>query len=244
MAPQPSCDFLPSQILDTLGAMRFSAAATDLRRREIARLSACVPPSLANLRTMTPGPFRSAVALMLERLGYEVINHPAAHDLIVTKLDSNLKARKYVVTCADPANMDPTGTPALGRLVEAVMTHGAYSGFYVTARSFTQQARDYAKTMPQTLRLVDGPDLEKSMRISLAGVPLPIRYDAMCTECGDTVRHKLDEPEAVTCQQGHTVAPTIPRAAIEPKDYPVERKRRGRAPQYNRGHGRRLRPGR
>lgn len=227
-----------------MGAMNFSAAATDLRRREIARLSACVPPSLANLRTMTPGPFRSAVALMLERLGYEVINHPAAHDLIVTKLDSKLETRKHIVTCAEPANTDPTGTPELGRLVEAVMQHGAYSGFYVTARAFTQQARDYAQTMPQTLRLVDGPELENSMRISLAGVQLPIRYDALCTQCGDTVRHKLDEPEAVKCRNEHEVAPTIARAAIEPKDYPVERKRRGRAPQYNSSYGRRLRPGR
>jgi hypothetical protein len=224
--------------------MKFSSAGTELRRREIARLSACVPPSLANLRTLTPGPFRSAVALMLERLGYEVINHPAAHDLIVTKTNSKLETRKHIVTCADPANIDPTGTPALGRLVEAVMTHGAYSGFYVTARSFTQQARDYAKTMPQTLRLVDGPELEKSMRISLAGVQLPIRYDALCCQCGDTVRHKLDEPEAVACRNGHTVSPTIARASIQPKDYPVERKHRGRAPQYNRGYGRRLRPGR
>jgi hypothetical protein len=96
--------------------------------------------------------------------------------------------------------------------------------------------------MPQTLRLVDGAELEKSMRISLAGVQLPIRYDAMCCQCGDTVTHKLDEPEAVECRNQHIVAPTIPRAAIEPKDYPVERKRRGRAPQYNRGWGRRLRP--
>jgi hypothetical protein len=90
--------------------MKFSAAATDLRRREIARLSACVPPSLSSLRTMTPGPFRSAVALMLERLGYQVINHPTAHDLIVTKLDDKLETRKHIVTCADPANMDPTGS--------------------------------------------------------------------------------------------------------------------------------------
>jgi len=222
--------------------MKFSAAATDLRRREIARLSACVPPSLSSLRSMTPGPFRSAAALMLERLGYQVINHPTAHDLIVTKLDDKLETRKHIVTCADPANMDPTGTPALGRLVEAVMQHGAHSGFYVTARSFTQQARDYAQTMPQTIRLVDGTELEKSMRISLTGVQLPIRYDAMCCQCGNTVRHKLDEPEAVKCTNAHVVAPTIARAAIEPKDYPVER--RGRAPQYNSGYGRRLRPGR
>jgi Restriction endonuclease len=134
------------------------------------------------------------VALMLERLGYEVINHPAAHDLIVTKLDSKLAVQKHIVTCADPANIDPTGTPELGRLVEAIMQHGAHSGFYVTARSFTQQARDYAQTMPQTIRLVDGAELEKSMRTSLAGVQLPIRYDAMCTQCGDTVKHKLEVP--------------------------------------------------
>jgi hypothetical protein len=218
--------------------MLFAQQATDLRRREITRLSACVPPSVGSLRTMTPSPFRTTVASMLERLGYDLINHPEAHDLIVTK-----DGRKMVVTCADPAELDDIGTPALGRLIEAIMHHGAHSGFYVTARSFTQQAKDYAKTMPQTLRLVDGAELEKSMRVSLAGVQLPIRYEAMCCECGDIVHHKLDEPEAVQCRNQHEVAPTIPRAAIEPKEYPVERKRRSRAPQFNRGYGRRLRQG-
>jgi hypothetical protein len=98
--------------------------------------------------------------------------------------------------------------------------------------------------MPQTLRLVDGADLERSMDVSLADVHLPVMYSAICCQCGDTVQHRLDEPEAVQCAEGHVVAPTIPRAAIQPKEYPVERKRRGRAPQLNRGCGRRLRPGR
>ncbi len=222
--------------------MDLSDAAADLRVKELTRLTACVPPSLGNLRSLTPGPFRTAVGLMLERLGYRVINSMTAHEMIVTKLDADLKLQKHIVMCADPAEIDPTGTPPLGKLTEAIMKQGAHSGFYVTARSFTRQAKDYAATMPQTLRLVDGAALEKSMRVSLADVQLPIMYKAMCCQCGDTVSHRLHEPDAVRCTAGHIVAPTIPRAAIQPKEYPVERTRRGRAPQLNKGYGRRLRP--
>src|SRR3954451_15395770 len=116
--------------------MNFSGQATELRRAEIARLAACVPPSLGRLRSMTPMPCRTAVASMLERLGYDVINRPAAHDLIVTK-----DSRKMVVVWAEPANIEPTGAPAIERLLETVMQQGAHSGFYVTARNFTQQAK-------------------------------------------------------------------------------------------------------
>lgn len=224
--------------------MNFSAAAAELRAKELARLISCVPPSLGSLRSLTPAPFRTAVGLMLERLGHQVVNSMTANEMITTKLNSDLKLQKHIVICADPADRTPTGTPALGKLVEAILKHGAYSGFYVTARNFTQQAKDYAASMPQTLRLVDGEALEKAMRVSLADVQLPIMYQAMCTQCGDTVQHRLDEPEAVKCAEEHAVAPTIPRAAIEPKEYPVERTRKGRAPQFNRGYGRRLRPGR
>lgn len=51
---------------------------------------------------------------MPEWLGYDLINHPAAHGLIVTKLDQKLEVRKHIATCADPANSDPTGVCHLG----------------------------------------------------------------------------------------------------------------------------------
>lgn len=129
--------------------------------------------------------------------------------------------------------------PALERLHAAVVAHGAVSGFYITSRKFTQQASDYAATAP--MKLVDGAQLEKSMRASLAGIKLPITYDAMCCQCGSNVQHRLDKAEALPCDNGHAVAPTIAQAALTPKEYPAQvqtkrvKRRRYYAPRYRSG---------
>jgi hypothetical protein len=228
--------------------MIFSTSAAELRAQELARLSACVPPSLGRMRSMTPGPFREAVSDMLERLGYQIIIGPTAHEMVFTK-----DGRKMVITCADPANLSDTGSSALGRLHVALLTHNAAQGFYVTSRKFTPEARDYAKTVP--IKLVDGKELEKSMRVSFAGVHRPMTYAAMCCECGEAVQHRLDRAEAVPCQNGHDVPPTIALAAVQPKEYPPPAKPKS-GPEARliralaavmggrRKAGRRLRPGR
>lgn len=69
-----------------------------------------------------------------------------------------------------------------------------------------------------------GVQLEKSMLRSLAGVQLPTTYSAMCCECGDTVKHSLDEAKALECRNGPSIAPTIAKAAITPKEYPADAK--------------------
>lgn len=201
---------------------RLPISAAELRANELARLTDYIPPSITHLRSLTPAPFRNAIALMLERLGYVIVNDPTeGPNLIVTK--SN---KKLVVFCARPAEYEPVGKAAVGRLHEAIVEQGADSGFYVSAREFTEEARDYEKTAP--IKLVDGEMLKKSMQRSMRGLAMPITYDAMCIQCGDVVTHRLDRSKAIACIAGHAVAPTIAMAALMPKEYPAARKAKGK----------------
>jgi hypothetical protein len=187
---------------------RFDSAAADLRRQELERLWDFVPPALTTLRSSTTGALRNAVALMLERLGYTVLNAPSASNLAVTK-----DGRKFVVACMSPAEA-PTQSVAVARLHDAVIVAGAEAGFCISTRDFTQQAKDYAATAP--IRLMDGDQLAAAMLRSIGGSAMPETYRAMCCQCGDVVQHKLGSTEALPCKSGHRVAPTIARAALLP----------------------------
>jgi Restriction endonuclease len=203
-------------------------SATELRARELARLADYIPPSIPRLQSLTPAPFRNAIALMLERLGYQIVNDPTeGPHLIATK-----GSKKHIVFCARPADYEPTGTAAVGRLHDAVVANGADSGFYVSARDFTKEAYDYEKTAP--VKLVDERHLKKSMDRSMRGLRLPVTYDAMCTQCGDVITHRLDKAKAIPCVMGHPVPPTIAMAALQPKEYPITKakQRRGMSPKF------------
>jgi hypothetical protein len=65
----------------------FAAAAAELRRQEIARLSAAVTPTLEALQSLTPAPFRVQTAAMMERLGHTLANDPSAAQFVVTLKD-------------------------------------------------------------------------------------------------------------------------------------------------------------
>lgn len=193
----------------------FAKRADALRQQEFARLADTLPPTLAALRALTPGPFGAEVGAMFERLGYAVITLATAHDLVMTKEGS-----KYLVVCVSPAHVAPTRTPELARLHAAITTASAQAGYYVTTRSFTPDALAYAATAP--LRLVDGEQLAALMQESKAGAVLPETYTSLCRQCGALVSHRLDHADAVPCPQGHLVAPTIARAALTgPRERPA-----------------------
>ena len=90
------------------------------------------------------------------------------------------------------------------------------AGFFITARSFTEQAEKYADNA--LLDLIDGKRLVKALNQSKKHVLLPQTYKAMCWQCGDIVQHRLDrdQDEARPCGNGHMVAPTIARAMLLP----------------------------
>jgi hypothetical protein len=182
-------------------------AAGELRQQELARLSAAVTPRLEAFRSMTRDIFRDEIAQMLERLGHTLIS--AAGEIVTTK-----DGRKYITACADPTEPAPAKTPALRRLHDVIVAAGAARGFYVTPRSFTPDAEHYAASAP--IDLVDGGLLIKAMQRSRKGMTIPPSYRALCCQCGEIVRHRLDKAEALACRNGHLVAPTIARAALVP----------------------------
>jgi hypothetical protein len=102
----------------------------------------------------------------------------------------------------------------VARLHDAVIAQGAQRGIYVTTRTFTADAKDYAASMPTVIQLVDGAKLAQSLEKSSVGAALPSRYKAMCHVCGAIVEHNLDHGKSLPCINGHLVAPTIARAAL------------------------------
>src|SRR5271163_1627743 len=152
--------------------MNFTSAAAELRRHEIARLSDALTPRIEALCAMTAPAFRAVIALMLERFGHTIIGNPEAPALVTTKA-----GRKFITACATPAELMPTGTRDLARLHDAVIAANAERGFFITARSFTDAAEQYAESAP--LDLIDGKRLVKALNQSRKHVLLPQIYKAM-----------------------------------------------------------------
>jgi hypothetical protein len=195
--------------------MSFAAAAERLRQQEIARLRQYVTPPVEAMRSLTPGPFRERIAEMLERLGHEVVNNPSAPELITIK-----NGEKHIIMCSTPSDPHPTGTRDVARLHDIVIAANAQRGIYITTRTFTPDAQDYARTAP--INLVAGKGLAKALERSKADAPIPSTYKAICQGCGDIVQHSLDKGDALPCINGHMVPPTIARAAIDPHPHPQQ----------------------
>jgi hypothetical protein len=192
--------------------MNFTAAAAELREQEIARIRDALVPRLEALRSMTPETFRSTIAEMLHRFGHQIETNPGSGgDFISTK-----QGQKFVTACAPPSEIMPTGTRDLALLHAAILAANADRGFFITARSFTDQAEQYADSAP--LDLIDGKRLVKALNQSRKHVLMPQTYKAMCCQCGEIVQHRLDreQDEARPCSSGHMVAPTIARAMLLP----------------------------
>ena len=124
--------------------------------------------------------------------------------------------KKFVTACAPPAQITPTGMNDLGPLHQAVLNTNAERGFFITTRSFTEQAEKFAETT--LLDLIDGKRLIKILNQSKKHVLMPQTYKAMCCQCGDIVQHRLDrdQDKAQPCANGHMVPPTIARAMLLP----------------------------
>jgi hypothetical protein len=135
--------------------MNFAIAADELQRREFARISAAVTPRPEALRFMPAAALRGEIAAMCERLGAQVITHPDAAELVTVRGD-----RKFIIVCANPADLAPTGTAALRRLRDRVVNASAERGFYVSVRGFTPEAQQYAETAP--VQLIDEAQLTRA----------------------------------------------------------------------------------
>jgi len=187
----------------------FAVAAEELRRQETERLANAMPPTIDALRLMPPQALRGAVALTLERLGYELLTPETAADLLIMK-----DGKKYVAAFAPANDFAPTPIGHLARLHSAVVAAGGAGGFFITPRGFTRDAEAYAATAP--LKLIDGPKLIAEIKrgIEMAGIAIPDSYKAMCHHCGDIVKHPIAGATVLPCVNGHPVAPAIARAAL------------------------------
>ncbi len=143
---------------------------------------------------------------MLELPQPERFYPETAADLVTAK-----DGKKYVVAFASMTDTAPTPLGHVTRLHSLVAAANAAAGFLHPPRGFTRGGR-HAATAP--LKLVDGPKLVASIKRSMTDATLPDTYKAMCRQCGEIVTHKLDRGEAVPCSNGHSVAPTIARAAL------------------------------
>ena len=194
--------------------MNFATAAAALRQQEIARLQDAIVPRLEAMRRMTPETFHDLIADMLCRFGHriEIVATPSAPGLVTTK-----DGKKFVTRCAVPTDLKPISTRELTAFhIDAVLPANAARGFFITVRSFTDAAQQYAETAP--LDLIDGKRLVKCLNQSRKHVLMPQTYNAMCCQCGGIVQHRLDreQDEARPCGNGHLVAPTIARAMLLP----------------------------
>ena len=188
--------------------MNFATTSAELQQQEIARLKDATVPRLEALCSMTPPAFREVLAAMWERFGHVIVT--TAPNLVTTK-----NGRKFITACARPTDPTPTGAPDLARLHQTVIAANAARGIYVTPRSFTAEAQQYADS-GAPIDLIDGKRLIKGLNQSLKRVLLPQTYRAMCGQCGDIVQHRLGDDEARPCANGHAVVPTIARAMIIP----------------------------
>jgi hypothetical protein len=191
--------------------MNFAAAAAALRQQEIARITDALAPRLHQLCRMELETFRDLIAVTLHHFGHRIETGPTAAELVTTKDE-----KKFITVCATPTNIAPTGTRELAALHDAVINANAERGFFFTTRSFTDQAKHYAKDL--TLDLFDGERLVKVLNQSRKHVLMPQTYKAMCQQCGAMVEHRLDrdQDEARLCANGHSVAATIARAMLLP----------------------------
>lgn len=190
-----------------------AAKAAEIRRQEMARLSAAVTPRIEIFRAMTRDILRVEVAAMLDRLGHHVVS--SAGDIVTEK-----DGRKYIIAVAIPTDTTPTGIAGVRRLHDAVVANSAVRGFYITPRSFAPEAIHYAESAP--IDLIDGPLLIKAMHCSRKGMTIATSYRAMCALCGAIVQHDLDKEQAIPCANGHLVAPSIARAALVPYGAPKQ----------------------
>ena len=139
--------------------MNFVAAAAELRQQEIVRLRAALVPRPDQLRRMTLPVFGALIADMLQRFDHAIVTYPRARHLVTTK-----GGKKFITECAPPTEIMPIGIPAIARLHDAVIAASAERGSFITARSFTAAAEQYAESAP--VELIDGKRLVKALNRS------------------------------------------------------------------------------
>jgi len=101
----------------------FETAAAELRRQEFDRLASAMVPTLEGLRLFNARELRARIAMMLERLDYELLTSETAADLLAIK-----DGKKYVIAVASTTHQSATRPNELTRLHAAVINANAAGG--------------------------------------------------------------------------------------------------------------------
>jgi transcription elongation GreA/GreB family factor len=184
---------------------RIEAAADDLQRREQLRLRPLMP-RIGDLLSLHPRDFETVVSGMFERLGFRVKQTPfvkdGAVDAFLWKDD-----KQFLLECKRYSDGVLAGQRDIRMLHSAINENNANGGYFVTTGRFTKDALRFASSVRITPLGQDA-----LLRLIYESTPVATNddsYRSMCRQCGSTVRHKLRNPRAQQCSNGHRVSPTL-----------------------------------
>lgn len=150
------------------------------------------------LRAISPRAFEDRVALLFQKLSYEVTQTPASNDGGYDALAVK-DGVPFLIECKRYGERTSVGRPDLQKLVGA-MSGRASHGIFVTTGRFSQGARDYAQG--KNLWLIDGPELIRLLTAYEPKAAETVFYQK-CKKCLADVRFDTKEAISVaTCSCG------------------------------------------
>lgn len=168
----------------------------------------------------TPRQFEELVTEVFTRMGFTAkltaATNDGGKDIICRRGSETI-----YVECKFFAPNRKVGRPLLQKLVGAVATDRVSKGICVTTGSYTEQAREYARRAD--VELWDMQQLSETLARLFPERTAPLRYTAICLECGAEVEFELHGMKRVTeCHEGHRVEKTITARETLPDAITVE----------------------
>ncbi len=125
-------------------------------------------PDFANLCELSGVDFEKVVSAMLGRMGFrsEITKTTGDGGVdIVASLDKPFVGGRYLIQCKRFDVATQIGAPMIREFYGAVVADGsAVKGIFVTTSTFTNQARDFARSLP--IELIDGQQLQSLLEQS------------------------------------------------------------------------------
>lgn len=120
--------------------------------------------------------------------------------------------KEFLLECKRYSDGVLAGQRDIRMLHSAINENNANGGYFVTTGRFTKDALRFASSV--RIAPVDQDALLRLMFESMAAATNDDLYRSMCRQCGSTVRHKLHDPRAQQCANGHRVSPALDIASV------------------------------
>ena len=163
-------------------------------------------PRIGDFLSLHPRDFETVIAGTFERLGFRVKQTPfvkdGAVDAFLWKDD-----KQFLLECKRYSDGVLVGQRDIRMLHSAINENNANGGYFVTTGRFTKDALRFASSVRITPL-----DQDALLRLIYESAPAATNddsYRSMCRQCGNIVRHKLRDPRAQQCPNGHRVSPTL-----------------------------------